>query len=242
MSYLVVSWYWYCFHLCHKYHKPQKMMAIQSQNCTSFLSYSGNQIFLLINNRDVTKRSVFNKNIGFFPHPCLVILLIVFGIVEVFSLASNCWKLFTKGNSPSARNRRFCLTFSISLIVWHFIELEKRFFQQLSTLFSWITPAKLQFKAWANTSQPQRRVYKKKRNMENEYGRWLGWPTGPGSHLMMALACSQPSKWFGKSNNLAQTISHPVTNPHSAKIYFSQEIIAAIRNSTTDCQLVGASC
>lgn len=65
-------------------------MAIQSQNCTFFLSYSENQIFLLINNTDVTKKSVFNKNIGFFPHPCLVLLLIMFGTVEVFSLASNC--------------------------------------------------------------------------------------------------------------------------------------------------------
>lgn len=88
VSYLVVSQYWYDFHLCHKYHKPQKKMAIQSQNCTSSLSYSGNQT-LLVNNRDVTKESASIKNSGLFPHSCVVPILI-FRTVEVSSLASNC--------------------------------------------------------------------------------------------------------------------------------------------------------
>lgn len=65
-------------------------MAIQSQNCTSSLSYSGNQIFLLVNNRNVTKESASIKNIGFPPHASVVPILIIFDTVEVFSLASNC--------------------------------------------------------------------------------------------------------------------------------------------------------
>lgn len=42
--------------------------------------------------------------------------------------------------------------------------------------------------------------------------------------------------------SLAQTINQTMTSPHSTKIYFSQDIMAAIRNSATDSQLVGASC
>lgn len=45
---------------------------------------------MLINDRDVTKESASIKNIGFFPHSCDVPILIIFGTVEVFSLASNC--------------------------------------------------------------------------------------------------------------------------------------------------------
>lgn len=53
---------------------------------------------MLIKNRDITKTSVFNKNISFFPHPCLVRLLIIFGTVDVFSLAPNCARTsFPKG-------------------------------------------------------------------------------------------------------------------------------------------------
>lgn len=54
VSYLVVSQCWCYFHLCHRYHKPQKMMAIQSQNCTSSLSWRGghcsthSSIFLIL--------------------------------------------------------------------------------------------------------------------------------------------------------------------------------------------------
>lgn len=64
-------------------------MAIHSQNCTSSLSYSGNQRFLLINNINVTKESASIKNIGFSPHSSVVSILIIFGTIEVFSLASN---------------------------------------------------------------------------------------------------------------------------------------------------------
>lgn len=128
VSHLVASQYWCYFHLCHKYHKPQKKMAIQSQNCTSSLSCSGNQIFMLVNNRDVTKDSASIKEHWLFPS-CLCCTNINIWHGRSFLIGIKlCWKLFSKGNSQSAHNRRFCLIASISVSGWYFIKLRKGFF------------------------------------------------------------------------------------------------------------------
>lgn len=224
---------------------PQKTIAIQSLNCTYFLNYSGNQTFLLIKNRDAKKPSAFNKSTSFFPHR--VLILTIFGTVEVFSLALNCVGISSpKGILDQPTTGAFAI--SVSLTVWHVTKLERSFFFPVTKhTGSWTTPVKLQLEAWHNGAQPLRAQFtvrnemchKTKVSMESGCA-------GPPRQLLgvVASVCSQQcatAQLVSKTGPCSK-LNPPMGKCCQHKICFAREIPTAIRKSTTACPLVGASC
>lgn len=196
---------------------PQKTIAIQSLNCTYFLNYSGNQTFLLIKNRDAKKPSAFNKSTSFFPHR--VLILTIFGTVEVFSLALNCVGISSpKGILDQPTTGAFAI--SVSLTVWHVTKLERSFFFPVTKhTGSWTTPVKLQLEAWHNGAQPLRAQFTECATKPKwvwrvavlaHQGSFLGW-------WLLCAASSVPQPSWSVKQGLAQSLTHRWENAVSTR-------------------------